>query len=72
MSQSQFAKQLEEVAGLTKLVGEVVPNAKNPDVFKELALHGLAAFQVIGKSLGQSQIDFADPLSTLLDDDDED
>lgn len=28
MSQSQFAKQLEEVAGLTKLVGEVVPNAK--------------------------------------------
>lgn len=72
MSQSQFTKQLEEVAGLTKLVAEVVPHAKNPEVFKELALHGLAAFQVIGKSLGQSRIDFADPLSSLLDDDDED
>lgn len=71
MSQSAFTNQLEAVAGLTKLVAEVVPQSKNPEVFKELALHGMAAFQVIGKSLGQNQIDFADPLSTLLDDDED-
>ena len=71
MSQSQFAKQLEEVAGLTKLVGEVVPNAKTL-MFSKNWLY--TAWQPSGywQSLGQSQIDFADPLSTLLDDDDED
>ena len=38
----------------------------------ELMLHGLAEMQVIGKSQGANQIDFSDPLSRLLNFDDED
>lgn len=72
MPQNAFEDQLNAVAGLSKLIKEYIDTKHSPDVYKELALHGLAAFQVIGKSMGSHSIDFADPLSSLLDDDDED
>lgn len=71
MSQNEFEEQLNAVAGLSKLVKEFIPDNQNPEVYKELALHGLAVFQVIGKSMGTHSIDFADPLSNLLDDDED-
>ena len=38
----------------------------------ELALHGLAEYEVIGKTLVDSNMTFVDPLASMLDDMEED
>ncbi len=72
VSNDLFQKNLNEVAGLQKLVASQIDNTEETQVYMELMLHGLAEMQVIGKSQGANQIDFSDPLSRLLNFDDED
>ncbi|MBK8110143.1 MAG: hypothetical protein IPK46_07310 [Saprospiraceae bacterium] len=49
-----------------------IENTEDTPVYMELMLHGLAETQVIGKSQSNAQTDFSDPLSRLLNFDDED
>jgi magnesium chelatase subunit I len=72
VSNDLFQKNMNEVAGLQKLVASQIDNTEDTQVYMELMLHGLAEMQVIGKSQGANQIDFSDPLSRLLNFDDED
>lgn len=72
VSNDLFQKNLNAVAGLQKLVASQIDNTEETQVYMELMLHGLAEMQVIGKSQGANQIDFSDPLSRLLNFDDED
>lgn len=71
-SSESFQKSLNEVAGLQKLVATQIENTEDTQVYMELMLHGLAETQVIGKSQSNAQTDFSDPLSRLLNFDDED
>lgn len=68
----KFAQALEEVAGLKKIVEEAkLPNGEQ-HTFMELALHGLAEFDVLSKSFIQTRWVFKDHLTGAMDDDGED
>lgn len=71
-SEQNFMHRLKAVAGLEKLVLTQIEKAEDVGVYMELVLHGLAELQVIGKSQGEASTDFSDPLSRLLNFDDED
>ena len=60
--------KLSSVQGLKKLVqSKNVP--KDEELFyMELVLHGLAEYEVIGKSLVDANMTFVDPLASILDD----
>ncbi|MCB9264712.1 MAG: sigma 54-interacting transcriptional regulator [Lewinellaceae bacterium] len=69
-SEKDFHKALDEVAGLRKLVESNI-DAKGDDAYTymELALHGLAEFNVINKEVLESSFSFRDLLANMLDDD---
>ncbi len=69
-SNEDYYQTLESVAGLRKLVESrgIPSHLEYP--FMELILHGLSEFQVIGKNLSKKDMEFLDPLSSLLNDDD--
>lgn len=69
-SDKAFHKALDEVAGLRKLV-ESTLNVKGKEAytFMELALHGLAEFDVINKDMLESKLSFRDLLADMLNDD---
>lgn len=69
-SDKDFQKALDNVAGLRKLVEKSVE--ASPDevyTFMELALHGLAAFNVINKEILESSFSFRDLLADMLNED---
>ncbi|MEM7102697.1 MAG: magnesium chelatase [Bacteroidota bacterium] len=67
-SDKEFEKQLSEVAGLAKLIKKVkVPEAEQ-FVYMELALHGLAEFNVLNKELLDSKFSFRDLLANMFGD----
>jgi len=69
-SEEDYRKALDEVAGLRKLV-ESQLKLKGDDayLFMELALHGLAEFNVVNKEVVESTFSFRDILANMLDDD---
>ena len=69
-SEADYRKALDEVAGLRKLV-ESQLKLKGDDayLFMELALHGLAEFNVVSKEVVESTFSFRDILANMLDDD---
>ncbi|MEZ4991587.1 MAG: magnesium chelatase [Saprospiraceae bacterium] len=69
-SDKNFHKALDNVAGLRKLV-ESTLNVKSNEVYTymELALHGLAEFDVINKDMLESKLSFRDLLADMLNDD---
>jgi magnesium chelatase subunit I len=68
-SEKDFLKALEGVAGLKKLVEKAgIPEA-DQHTYMELALHGLAEFNVINKDFLESRFTFRDLLANMLDDD---
>ncbi|NBC08098.1 MAG: magnesium chelatase [Bacteroidetes bacterium] len=69
-SEADYRKALDEVAGLRKLV-ESQLKLKGDDayLFMELALHGLAEFNVVNKEVVESTFSFRDILANMLDDD---
>ncbi len=68
-SEKDFREALDGVAGLRKLA-ESTLNVKGDDAypFMELALHGLAEFNVINKEVLESSFSFRDLLANMLDD----
>ena len=74
MSDKDYQKQLEGVAGLRKFVEKNVKNVDKKDVptYMELVLHGLSSLNVLSKDIVEASMSFSDPLATMFDDDDDD
>jgi len=69
-SDKEFRKTLDDVAGLGKLVDQTLGlEGDDRYVFMELALHGLAEFNVINKDTMEASFVFRDLLANMLDDD---
>jgi magnesium chelatase subunit I len=56
------------VEGLRRLVGESTAEKAEFFTFMELALHGLAEYQIVNKEILESAFSFGDLLSGMLDD----
>jgi len=63
-----FRETLDKVPGLDRLVSQFSIPEEDAAIYKELILHALAEFEVVGKDLLQKRITFSDPLSDILDD----
>lgn len=72
MSEKDFKKEIEKVAGLKKFVEQFGLPKEDLHTYMELVLHGLAAFSILSKDYLESRLSFADPLANMFDDDDED
>jgi magnesium chelatase subunit I len=71
-SEADFRKELDSVAGLSKLVDTLGVAEEDRYVLMELALHGLAEFNVVNKEYLESRFSFRDLLANMLEDDFED
>lgn len=70
-SDKDFEKGLDSVAGLRKFVESSLKLKGDEAVpYMELALHGLAEFDVINKDILESSLSFRDLLANMLDDED--
>lgn len=65
---AKFKEALDNVPGLDRLVSQYNIPEEDAAIYKELILHALAEFEVVGKDLLQKRITFSDPLSDILDD----
>lgn len=63
-----FHKVLDAVPGLAKLVSAFQSSKENAYAYRELVLHALAEFDIVGRDLVQQRISFSDPLANMLDD----
>lgn len=63
-----FRKAIDKVQGLKKLVEDAKIEKEELYTFMELALHGLAEFQVVNKEILETSFSFGDLLSGMLDD----
>lgn len=68
----KFTRELEAVAGLKKLAEESKGSKAELETFMELALHGLAEFDVLSKSFVQTRWVFKDHLTGAMGEDEED
>ncbi len=69
-SDKVFHKALDNVAGLRKLVESTLKISGDESyLYMELALHGLAAFNVINKGILEASFTFRDLLADMLNDD---
>lgn len=71
-SDADYRAALEEVAGLQKLVEQAKVPAGQELLFRELALHGLSAFQVVNKEVVEQKLTFRDLLAGMLGEDEDD
>ncbi len=67
-----YQSQLDGVAGLRKFIDGYNIVGKDVYPFMELVIHGLTAYQIIGRNYVENKFLFEDPLGRLLDDDDDD
>jgi len=67
-NEKAYRSKLDKVEGLDTLVANQSSTEELKYFFKELVLHGLAAFDVIGKSVLDTQLSFVDPLARMFDD----
>jgi magnesium chelatase subunit I len=63
-----FRKSLEKVKGLSELVESANIDELEKHTFMELALHGLAEFQIVSKDIIDSNFSFSDLLGDFLGD----
>lgn len=69
-SEKDFRAALDGVAGLRKLVEKAMEiKGEEAYPFMELALHGLAEFDIVTKEVMESAFSFRDVLANMLDDD---
>ena len=64
----EYEVELMKIAGLANVVKQHVTDNEDSLIYMELLLHGLAEYQVLGKTLIQDGLEFSDPLSGLMDD----
>ena len=67
-SDKDHVGKLTSVQGLKKLIQFKKVPKEDEVFFMELALHGLAEYDVIGKTLVDANMTFVDPLASMLDD----
>ncbi|MEL6124300.1 MAG: magnesium chelatase [Bacteroidota bacterium] len=70
-SEQAYRRKLDSIEGLDKLIEGHSHTTELAYFFKELILHGLAAFDIIGKSVLDTKLSFVDPLARMFDDLDE-
>jgi magnesium chelatase subunit I len=70
-SEEDYRKELDKVAGLRRLMDAYSTPKDQPYTFMELALHGLAEFNVINKNLVDATLTFNDSLASMLKDEDD-
>ncbi len=63
-----YKKQLEQVAGLERLVNSIDVPKGEKHLYMELVLHGLSEFNVVNKDVMESKLSFGDMLSDMLGD----
>jgi magnesium chelatase subunit I len=68
-SDEDFIAELGKVAGLKKLTDSLAIDPEDRYLFMELALHGLAEFNVINKEFLESRFSFRDLLADMLNED---
>lgn len=64
-----FYAEIEKVAGLKRLVASLGKPEEDQRLYMELALHGLAEFNVINKEFLESRFTFRDLLADMLNED---
>lgn len=64
----EFRKKLESVDGLSQLAIDNMQKEDDRFFLMELIIYGLSAFEVIGRSVLDSKVNFSDPLSRMFDD----
>ncbi len=69
-SEATYRANLDKVAGLKKIVAGAGQDEAMEYALMELVLHGLTEFQVISKNLFNKTLEFADPLSSLFEEED--
>lgn len=71
-SEKNYKRALESVAGLRTLVETQLPNLKGEELYTymELALHGLAEFDIVNKDFVSNTFTFKDLLANMFDDED--
>lgn len=67
-SNEEYANALKQVAGLEKLVDTMKVPKVEKLFYMELALHGLSEFELINKTIVDTQVHYEDPLSTMFGD----
>ncbi len=72
LSAKKFQKELEDVAGLKKLVEDTKMEANELYTFMELVLHGLSEFDLLSKEFIQTRWVFKDHLAGEMGKDDDD
>jgi magnesium chelatase subunit I len=72
LSDKEFKKELDKVAGLKQLVETAKVPAKDLYTYMELVLHGLSEFDVLSKSFVQTKWVFKDHLTGAMGDEEED
>ena len=70
-SNQDYEKELSKVAGLEKLVNSIKVPKEDKLLFMELALNGLAAFQILSKDMLDQTLTFRDLLANMFDDEDD-
>lgn len=67
-SDKAYLKTLNKVAGLEKLVDSIKVPAEEKPFYMELALHGLSEFELINKTIIDTQVHYEDPLANMFGD----
>jgi len=70
-TQPVYEESLNQVSGLERLVKAMPVVETDRPVYKELVLHGLAAFNLLNKELHQTRFEFSDLLGDLGEKDEE-
>lgn len=70
-TQPVYEESLNQVSGLERLIKAMPIVETDRPVFKELVLHGLAAFNLLNKELHQTRFEFTDLLGDLGEKDEE-
>jgi magnesium chelatase subunit I len=69
-TESSFSNKLQEVVGLMKLTSQITGDPAHPErlAYAELALHGMAGMEMLGRHLINGQLILRDDLAGALDD----
>jgi len=70
-SDTKYENELKKVAGLERLVSSIKFPKGQKLLFMELALHGLAEYQVLNKDVVEQKMRFSDLLADMFDEDDD-
>lgn len=65
-SDKAYLKSLHKAAGLEKLVDTIKVPANEKPFYMELALHGLSEFELINKTIIDTQVHYEDPLANMF------